>query len=333
MRFKKVLCMTTLATLLFPVVQNIEYVDAAEYSIDIVVDTVEIDINDIPEDRCVKVGISLYNSPGINGVFFPLEKDKRLEFLGNPPLEYSNMCLSTSELTSNTCGISLYYGTELDGLIYDGCFCYIKFYIPQNVSINDFYMVNILNQYIYKSHENSDGIPFNLRFIDRDLNNYSSEFLNITNGGIRITGSEPMQTDPPQTDPPQTDPPQTAPPQTELPQTDFSQTDPPQTTSTTTELTTTTITTKTIATTTSKFTTTENTKKLSTSTSVTTTEETTSEATTKSTETNEVTESGNNENEKENNSLPIVLAILVSIGILGGIIGFIIKKSKGNKGK
>ena len=127
MRFKKVLCMTTLATLLFPVVQNIEYVDAAEYSIDIVVDTVEIDINDIPEDRCVKVGISLYNNPGVNGVFFPLEKDSRLAFNEFPPIESNDTALEWIYLSEDIRNFSVYYGTVVDKLISeDGNFCYVK---------------------------------------------------------------------------------------------------------------------------------------------------------------------------------------------------------------
>ena len=154
MRFKKALCMTTLATLLFPVVQNIEYVDAAEYSIDIVVDTVEIDINDIPEDRCVKVGISLRNNPGMDGIFFPLEKDSRLEFFGNPPLEYPNMYLSIDNLADNIRNFSLFYGNEGELISGDDYICHMKFSLPEDVSIGDFFSVNILDEYIYKSNEN-----------------------------------------------------------------------------------------------------------------------------------------------------------------------------------
>ena len=212
MRFKKALCMTTLATLLFPAVQNIEYVDAAEYSIDIVVDTVEIDINDIPEDRCVKVGISLYNNPGMNGIFFPLEKDGRIGFSGNPPLEYPNMHLSIDNLTDNIYNFSLFYANGIDFICGDDVFCYVKFSLPEDISIDDFFSISILNEYIYKLSETSNGVPFILSFSDKDFNNHYNDCFNITNGGIRIVGANPPQTDSPQTEPPQTEPPQTEPP-------------------------------------------------------------------------------------------------------------------------
>ena len=40
-----------------------------------------------------------------------------------------------------------------------------------------------------------------------------------------------------------------------------------------------------------------------------------------------------NKNDKSKNNLSLILAILASIGILGGIIGFIIKKLKGHREK
>ncbi|MBE6842026.1 MAG: hypothetical protein E7510_04250 [Ruminococcus sp.] len=338
MRFKKALCMTTLATLLFPVVQNIEYVDAAEYSIDIVVDTVEIDINDIPEDRCVKVGISLRNNPGMDGIFFPLEKDSRLEFFGNPPLEYPNMYLSIDNLADNIRNFSLFYGNEGELISGDDYICHMKFSLPENISIGDFFSVNILGEYMYKYTDDSAVIPFMLGFRDKDINNYFKDNFNITNGGIRIVGAESPQTESPQTKPPQTEPLQIEPPQTELlqtepPQTELLQTEPPQTSTssaTSTTIESTTITTTSITTTTNESTVTKTENTTISTTSVTTASSSSSVTTTTTTETSEVTE---NKNDKSKNNLPLILAILASIGILGGIIGFIIKKSKGNKGK
>ncbi|MBP1565014.1 MAG: hypothetical protein J6A58_04575 [Oscillospiraceae bacterium] len=348
MYFKKMVSATLLATLLFPAVQNIEYVDAAEYSIDVVVDTVEIDINDIPEDRCVKVGISLYNNPGINGFIFPLEKDDRLEFFGRPPLEYPNMSLETIFLADHVRQFSLFYGSLIDDLIFDGNLCYIKFSLPENIAVGDFFSVNVLSEYIYMGGNNLvDGVPCLLSLIDKDLKfHYNENFNSITNGGIRIIGTDPSQTDSPQTDPPQTDPPQTDspqtdppqtdPPQTDLPQTDPlqtnpPQTDPPQSTSTTIESTTTTELTSLTSQTT--VTTTENTTSATTSTVGTTTSDMTSTSLESTTETSEVTEDKEENNTKKTKSnIPVILAILASIGILGGIIGLIIRKSKGHGG-
>ena len=41
-------------------------------------ETVEIDINDIPENREVQVGINLDNNPGMQGLAFCIRKDSRL---------------------------------------------------------------------------------------------------------------------------------------------------------------------------------------------------------------------------------------------------------------
>ncbi|MBQ9981380.1 MAG: hypothetical protein IJP18_02310 [Oscillospiraceae bacterium] len=332
MRFKKVLCMTTLATLLFPAVQNIEYVDAAEwiddavYSVDIVVDTVEIDINDVPEDRCVKVGISLYNSPGINGVFFPLEKDNRLEFSDFPLDNNNGLGISVGYLANDIQNFEFYYGSIKEDLLYDGCFGYIEFVLPEDIKYDDYFSVNILKEYIYKSNEASNGIPVFLSFrMKEDVDvykDYSPENFNITNGGIRIVGAESPQIEHSQTEPPQTEPPQTELPQTELPQTSTLS-------DTSTPIESTTITTTSITTTNeSTVTTTENTT-IST-TSVTTTSSASSVTTTTIPETSEVTE---NKNDKNKNNLPLILAVLASVGILSGIIGFIIKKSKGHREK
>ena len=327
MRFKKALCMTTLATLLFPAVQNIEYVDAAEYSIDIVVDTVEIDINDIPEDRCVKVGISLRNNPGMSSVFFPFQKDNRL-LLDASSYEAKTEFLSEENLTNDIRFLSFYNENDNELIRDNEYFFYITFKLPENCFIGDYYYVNILNEYSFISETSGNSFLYTLGFRDKDLNRFSYDCFNVTNGGINIISVEPPQTEPPQTDPPQTEPPQTDPPQTEPPQTEPPQTSTSLDTSTTIESTTITTTSITTTTNESTVTTTENTT-IST-TSVTTTSSVSSVTTTTTPETSEVTE---NKNDKSKNNLPLILAILASIGILGGIIGFIIKKSKGNKGK
>ena len=317
MRFKKALCMTTLATLLFPAVQNIEYVDAAEYSIDIVVDTVEIDINDIPEDRCVKVGISLRNNPGMSSVFFPFQKDNRL-LLDASSYEAKTEFLSEENLTNDIRFLSFYNENDNELIRDNEYFFYITFKLPENCFIGDYYYVNILNEYSFISETSGNSFLYTLGFRDKDLNRFSYDCFNVTNGGINIISVEPPQTEPPQTDPPQTEPPQTEPPQTST------------SLDTSTTIESTTITTTSITTTTneSTVTTTENTT--NSMTSVTTTSSVSSITTTTTTEASEVTE---NKNDKNKNNLPLILAILASIGILGGIIGFIIKKSKGNKGK
>ncbi len=328
MHFKKAICATLISTLLFPAVYNIEYVDAAEwiddaiYSVDIVVDTVEIDINDVPEDRCVKVGISLVNSPGVNGVFFPLEKDNRLEFSDFPLDNNNGIGISVSYLSNDVQYFKYYYGSIKEELIYDSCFGYIEFILPEDTKYGDYFSINILKEYIYKSNEASGGIPVFLSFRMKDGTDvyidYSPYNFNVINGGIRIVGSEPLQTQPPQIEPPPTEPPQTDPSQPEP-----LQTDPPQTITESTSITTTPVTT----------TASDSITTLSTSTIATTTsqEATTVQTTTELTETSEVIESNNNEKKKSN--LPLILSVLASLGILGGIFGFIIKKSKGHGGK
>ncbi|MBQ9981378.1 MAG: hypothetical protein IJP18_02300 [Oscillospiraceae bacterium] len=317
MRFKKVLCMATLATLLFPVVQNIEYVDAAEYSIDIVVDTVEIDINDIPEDRCVKVGISLRNNPGMSAIFIPLEKDSRIKYSDYNdkfPLE-SHIPLKSISVDLCTDDINIFTIAPCENIIESNILlCTATLIIPESASIGDYYSLNILPLY--------DELA--LCFYNNDRQAFFEDCFNITNGGIHIVGTEPSQEIPPQTELSLTESPLTEPPQTEPPQTELPQTEPPQTSTTLTTSTTIesiTNTTTSVTTNESTVTTTENTT--ISMTSVTTTSSVSSIITTTTTETSEVTE---NKNNKSKNNLPLILAILASIGILGGIIGFIIKK-------
>ncbi|MBP1566359.1 MAG: hypothetical protein J6A58_11455, partial [Oscillospiraceae bacterium] len=252
MRFKKVLCMTTLVTLLFPVVQNIEYVDAAKYSIDIVVDTVEIDINDIPEDRCVKVGISLRNNPGMSAIFIPLEKDSRIKYSDYNdkfPLE-SHIPLKSISVDLCTDDINIFTIAPCENIIESNILlCTATLIIPESASIGDYYSLNILPLY--------DELA--LCFYNNDRQAFFEDCFNITNGGIHIVGAELSQTEPPQTDPPQTEPPQTEPPQTELPQTEPPQNSTSSATSTTIESTTITTTSITLSTNESTVTTKENT--------------------------------------------------------------------------
>ena len=50
------------------------------YDVKLSVDTVEVDINSIPENREVQVGVNIENNPGFLGMSFLLELDSRIEY-------------------------------------------------------------------------------------------------------------------------------------------------------------------------------------------------------------------------------------------------------------
>ena len=50
------------------------------YDVKLSVDTVEVDINSIPENREVQVGVNIENNPGFLGIVFNMEFDSNIEY-------------------------------------------------------------------------------------------------------------------------------------------------------------------------------------------------------------------------------------------------------------
>lgn len=166
------------------------------YDIQLSAETVNIDINDIPENREVQVGINIDNNPGFLGLCHYIELDNRLK---------SDHYFSV-DFDHNRFGMNVWYNSDDtmmeikvihsdtentfndNGRIYS-----LKLILPEDVKPGDFYPVNIKDYYDDGSYQ---GESFILRENDFDSYYYRENFAQPVNGGIRITGELPKEPEP-----------------------------------------------------------------------------------------------------------------------------------------
>ncbi len=162
------------------------------YDVRLSAETVEIDINDIPENREVKVGINIDNNPGFLVLAFWIRKDDRLEYKEYCPYDYNMNDLAINNGFSEgnrIIDLAINSTKENQELYYEnGLILEMKFTLPSDVKPGDFFEVAPLLDYSGDSILDS---PF-----FRIENSYSSyfgreNFADAVSGGIRITGSLP----------------------------------------------------------------------------------------------------------------------------------------------
>ena len=173
------------------------------YDVRLSAETVEIDINDIPENREVQVGINLDNNPGVIGLSFLLRKDSRLN------------CdtIQAFEIVGGKCGVNHSFhdnGNVLEvsllphvdynngELLFDnGQFIKFKLILPNDINPGDYFEViplldysNEKEAYFYRA--NDFGSFFG-----------KENFAEPVSGGIRITGqkNEPEPSKEPESEP------------------------------------------------------------------------------------------------------------------------------------
>ncbi|MDD6826766.1 MAG: hypothetical protein PUE12_11790 [Oscillospiraceae bacterium] len=304
------------------------------YNVQLKVETVEVDINEIPENREVRVGVSIENNPGFLGLRFPIEWDSRLGSFGLSLYDYSNDNLGVGHIiidTNDNIIISEIHNKDLNSLFFgNGNLYYFNFVLPENVVAGDFFPVNIYDRYYYME------IDFYTMFTQENSfdNDHGPEsFAPFINGGIRIVGQEPepVQEPPQESEPPiQPSEPDIAPPQpagdnqqnNNVQQQVIAETAAPVTEATTTE--TTTATTSTTTVTTVPETT------VSATVSTTETEKTTTEETTVlETTVTEVSENSIDDEEGKRNIIPIMVAGITVIAAV--ITGLIFRRKKGEQ--
>ena len=175
------------------------------YDVRLSAETVEIDINDIPENREVMVGINLDNNPGCIGIAFWLRKDSRLTCDEISPFELSGQCGTSHTFydNNNVLEVSLLPHIDYNNgeLFYDnGQFFKFKLTLPSDVNSGDFFEVTpMLN---YNGEHNSKAAGF-YRANDYDSFFDRENFAEPVAGGIRITGqkNEPEPSKQPEPEP------------------------------------------------------------------------------------------------------------------------------------
>ena len=302
------------------------------YNVQLKVETVEVDINEIPENREVRVGVSIENNPGFLGLWFPIEWDDRLSYdwYRLYDFDFRKLCISIAIMESSDSVTEFAMSNyDLNSLYYENnTLVTFNFKLPEQVKVGDFFYVNLLDFF------NDNGVTYSSIFTQEDSfdNDHGSEsFAPFINGGIRIVGQEPVQEPPQESEPPvQPSEPDIAPPQ---PAEDSQQNNNVQqqvieeTTAPVTEVTT--IETTTVTTSTTTVTTVPETT-VSATVSTTETEKTTTEETTVlETTVTEVSENSTDDEEGKRNIIPIiVVGITVIIAVITGVI---FRRKKENK--
>lgn len=166
--------------------------------IHLLIETKEINIKDIPENRTVSIDIYTENCPPYLMLSFLLEKDKRLEYM---PYKYltdegqvSNMSGMSFELGSSEkndvvlCNISAVADEKIN---YNGLLARAEVILPEDVKEGDFYSMNFRETF-------SDNYDMETSIIlenDFDAVFGSKSFSQLKGGGILIVGDEKTTTE------------------------------------------------------------------------------------------------------------------------------------------
>ena len=174
------------------------------YDVRLSAETVEIDINDIPENREVMVGISIDNNPGIIGMAFWLEKDSRLTCDDLRSFEPNGLCGISRNLDgdNNVLEVSITANSYSNNeeLLYDnGELFKFRLVLPSDVNPGDFFEIKPLIN--YNGGRMDQAHFYRENSFDAVLN--SENFAEPVSGGIRITGqkNEPEPSKQPEPEP------------------------------------------------------------------------------------------------------------------------------------
>ncbi len=176
------------------------------YDVRLSAETVEIDINDIPENREVMVGINLDNNPGMQSMGFWIRKDSRLSCDDILLFEFDR---SKRSLThgfydnGNVIEVRSVPAIDFDNgeLTYDnGSLLKIKLVLPTDVNPGDFFEVKPLIDYAGDPGMDQAGFYRENSF---DAFFGKENFAEPVSGGIRITGqkNEPEPSKQPEPEP------------------------------------------------------------------------------------------------------------------------------------
>ena len=175
------------------------------YDVKLSVDTVEVDINSIPENREVQVGVNIENNPGFLGMSFCIELDDNIEYDELKLFMYGkeNIGICYGFHSENKI-ISLdLINDDIESLNWvNGKIFNLTLIIPETCKSGDYYSIKpILN---YQDENGSFNASFN-RENSFDTIMGKENFAEPVAGGIRIVG-EQHQEQPPVQEPEQNNP-------------------------------------------------------------------------------------------------------------------------------
>ena len=161
------------------------------YDVRLSAETVEIDINDIPENREVLVGINIDNNPGYMIMGFWVRKDSRLDLEEYQPFEFDNNKLAVSYgfydsgnvLEANLIPVL----NEGELFNENGVIMKLKCKLPSDVKSGDYFELSPLLDFGGDPVMQQSGF-YRENSFDAFFN--KENFAEPVSGGIRITGQK-----------------------------------------------------------------------------------------------------------------------------------------------
>ena len=175
------------------------------YDVKLSVDTVEVDINSIPENREVQVGVNIENNPGFLGMSFCIELDERIEY--DDKMIFwngrNNVGIGYRILNNEKIIYTQVINDDIESLntVNDKLFN-LTLKIPDNCISGDYYIIKPILFY-QENNECFNASFFRENEFDNDF--YQENFAEPVAGGIRIVG-EQHQEQPPVQEPEQNNP-------------------------------------------------------------------------------------------------------------------------------
>lgn len=164
------------------------------YDVKLSAETVEIDINDIPENREVQVGISIDNNPGFIGLHYFIELDSKLlskQFFAFD-FDSTKFSLNNGYLKNGSVmDIDVIYNNyELDRFSENTNLFYLKLILPEDAKPGDYYSVKPF--YFYQDDSKTSEAFFRQENTFESYFGYEN-FAESNIGGIRITGQSNIE--------------------------------------------------------------------------------------------------------------------------------------------
>lgn len=174
------------------------------YDVRLSAETVEIDINDIPENREVQVGINMDNNPGYMLMGFWVKKDSRLDLEEYQPFEFDKNKTAVGYGfydNRNVVEVNLIPVLNEGELFYEnGVILKFKCKLPSDVKSGDYFEISPLLDFNGDPVMQESGF-YRENSFDAFFN--KENFAEPVSGGIRITGqkNEPEPSKEPEPEP------------------------------------------------------------------------------------------------------------------------------------